>query len=236
MIINKKITILSLAIIAIFSLALNARAEAGNDNGKSDDGREMTEEGIQTMRNGETGTSTDEDVKTMRNDDSATSTEKNKSDDDSEDSDEMMKDGSANSMGEEHRSEMADIMEKLGKLADRGGSVSDEVRDIIKEQKDTEDKVVQAMNEVEKRDGLRTFFFGTDYKNLGELRSTMMTTENHIERLQKASLRTTDATVKAGLEAEIEAHKNTASSTEVFIRDNEGKFSLFGWFVRIFQN
>jgi len=228
MIINKKIAFLSLAIIAIFSLAVTVRAESGNDNGKSEDGQDMMDEGsqdrgVQMMRNADFGTSTDEDASDNGSDESSEVRDRNAT-------------SSERSQGEEHRSEMSDIMEKLGKIADRDARVGDDLDEIVKELKEAEEKTAKAIDEVEKRDSLKTFFFGTDYKNLGELRSTIMTTENHIERLTRAMVSTTDATVRSGLSAQIEALKNTASSTEVFIRDNEGKFSLFGWFVRIFQN
>jgi len=224
MIINKKTTLLVLAVLALFSLAMTVRAESGDS--KTRDGREAV---TTSVNDDELKV---EDVNLDDVNDSIDNLDKSLDNLDDEDANATT---SERSRGDEHRSEMSDIMKELSKIADQDSEIGDDIDSVVKEQKDTEDRAVKAMNEVEKRDGLRTFFFGTDYKNLGELKSTVETTQNHIERLQKAVERTTDASVKADLEAQIQALENTASSTEVFIRDNEGKFSLFGWFVRIFQ-
>ena len=218
MITNKKIAFSSLALIALFSLALSASADTSETKVRttatvsSDDEFE-----IEDIYLGEID-ALDDDLDDLDK----------KLDDDLDDDGER-------SRGDEHRSDMADIIDELDRVAGRDSDIEDDIDEVVKEQRELEEKAAKALDEVEKRDSLRTFFFGTDYRNLGELRSTIVTTENHIERLQKASERTDDVVVKASLEAQIQALEDTASSTEVFIRDNEGKFSLFGWFVRIFK-
>ena len=223
MIINKKIAFLSLALIALFSLALSASADTSNDA--------LIEKDRATI-------SADDDELDLSDLDNLDE-DLNDIDESLNDFDKKLDDVDGRSKSDERRSEVGDIAEKLEKIADRVARDADEVGDdldeIVKELKESEEKVAKAMDEVEKRDSLKTFFFGTDYKNLGELRSTLVTTDNHIERLMRAASSTTDMTVRASLMAEIQALEDTASSTEVFIRDNEGKFSLFGWFVRIFN-
>lgn len=134
------------------------------------------------------------------------------------------------SQGDEHKSAVAVVVQKLLSVADRDGGIGAEVRLIAQEQASTSDKVKKDMDEIANENPLKRFFFGTNYKNTGELRSTIVTTQNHITRLKKALEKTTSTTTKVELSAQITELEKVASSTETFIKTNESKFSLFGWF------
>jgi DNA repair exonuclease SbcCD ATPase subunit len=234
MIVNKKITVLSIALIALFSLALSASADTSN-------GKLLERDRAVTSSGDDVDLDEVDDLDESLNDiDETLSDLEKKLDDvddveDVDDSNGATNTNTVRTRSEEHRGDIADIVEKLERVARDADEVGDDIDEVVKEQRELEKKAVKALDEVEKRDGLRTFFFGADYKNLGELRSTLVTTENHIERLMRAASSTTDVAVRTELEAQVQALRDTASTTEVFIRDNEGKFSLFGWFVRVFQ-
>ena len=236
---QKKPLFLALTLVALFSLAFSVSAETGSGKTRvtpdSSDDLDVEIERIYLKEVNDIDADFEE-IDSL--DDSFKDLDRELSSferklDGNDDIDES--DDSERSRGDEHKSEIADIMKELEKIADRDYRIGDDIDEVVKEQKDLEEKTAKALDEVEKRDGLRTFFFGADYKNLGELKSTIETTENHIDRLEKALGRTTDAMVKAGLEAQIRALEETASSTEAFVRDNEDVFSLFGWFVKIFR-
>lgn len=91
------------------------------------------------------------------------------------------------------------------------------------------------MDKVEKVSKFRTVFLGTDYKNLGSLRSELVKIPNAIDRITKAMERATDVNVKADLQKQIDALKAIQTKAETFIKDNEGQFSFLGWFVRLFN-
>jgi len=134
-----------------------------------------------------------------------------------------------------HRSTISNLANELNEVADRDGGIGKELREVAKEQNNSKEKTAKAMEKVEDRGGLKTFFIGTDYKNLGDLRSAMVTTENHISRLMKAKERAADADVATDLGEQIVALQAEKNKIESFIKDNESKFSLFGWFVRLFN-
>ena len=91
------------------------------------------------------------------------------------------------------------------------------------------------MDEVDSVGEFRQLFLGTDYKNLGVLRSELVKTQNAIERLTKAIERATDVNIKADLQKQIDALKATLTKAEQFAKDHEDKFSLLGWFVKLFN-
>lgn len=136
---------------------------------------------------------------------------------------------------QERRSKVAEVVQGLTELAGKDQNIGEEVRQIAQEQKESNDRATEAMEAVETRGKFRTFLLGTDYKNIGVLRSELVKADNHINRLTKAKDRTEDEEVKAGLDTQITTLQETKSQTESFIQENESKFSLLGWLVRLFN-
>ncbi len=143
---------------------------------------------------------------------------------------------SKGSQGDAQKSAVAIVVSNLLKIATRDGGIGAEVRLVAQEQASTSAKVKTDMDEANAESKVKVFFFGPNYKNLGELRSSIVTTANHIERLTKAKDRAVSASVKADLEAQIAALQSVSSSTEAFIESNKGKISAFGWLVKIFAD
>jgi hypothetical protein len=137
--------------------------------------------------------------------------------------------------GQEHMSAVAEFVQNLLDTADREkGGIGEEVRAIAQEQNDDKEEVAREIDEVNNRSGFKTFFIGTDYKNLGNLRSAIAKTQTQIDRLTRL-LETATGTTKTDIEDQIQALKDQQDKINNFIDDNEGKFSLFGWFVKLFQ-
>ncbi len=137
--------------------------------------------------------------------------------------------------GERHRNEVMKITQELERVADSDNKIRNEVRSVAQEEKDASEVVKEKMNRVENRGKLKSFLIGSDYKNLGQLRSELVTTQNHLDRLNKALDKTASTTIKTDLENQIKELEATKDKAESFIQDNESKFSLFGWLVRLFK-
>ena len=144
-------------------------------------------------------------------------------------------DSASRGQGKERVSEVSKIVLELKKVAGRDSNIGQEVSKIAKEQEDSSKKIEEAMDKVDTVGKFRTVFIGTDYKNLGALRSELVKTQNVIDRLTKAIERTTDLNVKADLQKQIDALKATLTKTETFAKDHEGQFSFLGWFVKRFN-
>lgn len=138
------------------------------------------------------------------------------------------------SIGQEHWSNVAKVVKELRKVAGQP-SIGDEVRQVAQDEEDSAKEVEQAIDKVEKIGKFRTVFIGTDYKNLGALRSELVKTQNAIDRLTKAMERTTDVNAKSNLQKQIDELKVIQTKVETFIKDHEGQFSFLGWFVKLFN-
>jgi len=95
--------------------------------------------------------------------------------------------------------------------------------------------VAESIDKVEKRSKIKTFFFGSDFKNLGDLRSQMVQTRNQIAQLTRLVDKAENDQDKTELQSQIQVLNKEQASIENFITQNENKFSLFGWAIKLFQ-
>lgn len=133
-----------------------------------------------------------------------------------------------------HRSTVASFIESLLNVANREGGIGAEVRLIAQVQNESASTSVNAIAKIENRAKIQTFLFGSDYKNLGELRSEIVTTKNNIDKLKRLSDKATSDVDKAELAAQIKVLEDSQVKIEAFIKAHEDSFSVFGWFVRLF--
>jgi len=135
--------------------------------------------------------------------------------------------------GDDHRSAVATFVQNLLKVADDDTStIGEKVREVARVQNENKEKEAKAIDAIRERSRVRTFLFGTDYKNIGELRSTMVKTQNEIRELKDLLSKETSDEVKTQLQAHIQTLEQELAKIESFIKAHEDKFSLFGWFAK----
>jgi len=136
---------------------------------------------------------------------------------------------------ESHRSAIATFVQSLLSVADREGGIGQQVRVIAQQQNDIKDRSADLIYAVENRNKVKTFFIGTSYKNLGELRSQMVQSRNQIEQLKQLVEKTENVGDKTELQNQIQALEQEQTNINNFIAQNESQFSLFGWAVKLFR-
>lgn len=135
----------------------------------------------------------------------------------------------------EHRSQAASFVKSLLDVADReNGGIGEEVRIVARAQNDSASTTADAIAHVEGRNAIMVFLIGSDYKNLGKIRGEAVTTQNSINRLMKVADKTTDATAKAEIEAQVKVIEDSQVKLDAFVQAHESAFSLFGWFFKLF--
>lgn len=134
-----------------------------------------------------------------------------------------------------HRSEVAKFVQTLLSSSTRIGGIGEQVRLIAQEQASSTERTVVAIERVEQRSKIKTFIIGTDYKNLGAIRSELVTMQNRIQRLSAEAERMASSTEKNILIQEIVALGGERLKIETFVKNNEDVFSLFGWVRKIFK-
>lgn len=148
-----------------------------------------------------------------------------------------MNKGQSNKLnGEQHRSAVATFVKSLLDVADREqGEIGEQVRAVANEQDESKDDVAGAIDKIQNRSKLKTFFIGTDYKNIGQLRSEMVKTGNQIDQMKRLLDEITSEENKIALHDQIQVLEQDQQTINSFLTTNENKFSLFGWFVKLFN-
>jgi len=137
-------------------------------------------------------------------------------------------------MSETHRSVVAAFVQSLLNIADREGGIGAQVREIAKAQNDSATTTDAAIKKVESRGPVKTFFFGSDYKNLGVIRSEMATTSNNITQLKSLLDKTTSNTDRTEINNQIQILESEQIKLDAYVTTHENIFSLFGWFTKLF--
>lgn len=136
---------------------------------------------------------------------------------------------------EEHRSNVSNFVQNLIFVANReGNGIGQQVREIAQQQNQAASTTIQAMEKVQERNKIKTFLVGSDYKNLGALRSEMVQTENRLNKLNNLMENVQNEADKTELQNQIQTLQQEQEKIETFVNANEDKFSLFGWFTKLF--
>ncbi len=135
----------------------------------------------------------------------------------------------------EHRSAVATFVKSLLPIANRQPGIGAQVRAIAQEQGNSASTTAEAMAKVETRSGLKSFLLGSDYKNLGVIRSELAKTDNQVSKLTTLRDDTFNLNDRAALENELNALVKVRADIDAFVKANESKFGLFGWFTKMFQ-
>lgn len=152
----------------------------------------------------------------------ASSTEKDEADEDSK-------------LPWEHKDRVSEFTKKLLDVGKRNWKMEKEAEDIVNETLDSATSTVESIDKENSRSAWKTFLIGSDYKNLGKLRSELARTDKIVERLNVLASSTVDTTVQTDLEAQIKLLQDAQAKVKAFVTSHESSFSLFGWFVKIFN-
>ncbi|MHB1330831.1 MAG: cation-translocating P-type ATPase [Minisyncoccota bacterium] len=133
------------------------------------------------------------------------------------------------------RSESAtSTAENLMHVANRNGGLGEEIRKIAREHASSTDVLKMAKKNVEETRGVMSFLFGTDYKNIGVIRSEVAKIDARIEALRREGEKLIEWDENL-LEDEIHLMEEEKAELLGFVEEHEDAFSLFGWFVRMFN-
>ena len=95
--------------------------------------------------------------------------------------------------------------------------------------------MAESIDKIQYRSRIKTLLIGTDYKNIGQLRSEMVKAKNRIGQLKNLLEKTISEESKTILEGQIQTLEQEKQKIDDFLKVNEAKFSVFGWFAKLFN-
>ncbi len=136
---------------------------------------------------------------------------------------------------EEMKRKMASTTEKLSALATRLSKLGVDIKAAVSAQASSTLVITSSMSQVEARSAFKTFLLGTDYKNTGKLVSEAAKITARINQIENQVSKMASSTDKAALVASLAELKTQEATIEQYVKDNESKFSLFGWLAKRFS-
>lgn len=138
-------------------------------------------------------------------------------------------------LSKEHKDRVSEFAKKLLEVSKKDWKMKKEAEEIAKEALDSSTSTVESIDKENSRSAWKTLLIGSDYKNLGKLRSELARTDKVVERLNALASSTANISLRTDLEAQIKLLQDTQAKVKTFVAENESKFSLFGWLVKIFN-
>lgn len=132
------------------------------------------------------------------------------------------------------QSAVAQAVQGLLDFANMEPGIGEQIRIVAQEQNQVQEKIVDKIDAIQTRNKVKTFLFGTDYKNVNDLRKEVIATENQIQSLNQLKEQIQNENHKTFLQDQIQLLQQEQTRLQEFLNANENKFSLFGWFVKIF--
>lgn len=138
-------------------------------------------------------------------------------------------------IADEHRSAVASFVQGLLDVADRQalGGIGEDVREMAKQQNDTEDKVGPMLDEIKNRSKVKKFFFGADLGVTKEVKKEIMDSQKKLDDLEKAK-GLFEGEDKVQFEMQIKNLKENITVVLADVQAEEEKPSMFGWLKRFF--
>ena len=126
--------------------------------------------------------------------------------------------------------ELEDVANKEKKLGNSG--VSTEIQEVATTEEDTVNEVTDAIDAVESRSKWQDLV-SPDYKNLGQLRSSLAHNTNSIRKLTAALTAIPVGTTNTLLQDQLLVLHQERERIVSIINQNESQFSILGWVVKL---
>jgi len=126
-------------------------------------------------------------------------------------------------------------MKQVAKIEKEKGNieVGDEITKATEEISVAAVESIKPIEDVEKRPAWKKFLLGPDYKNLGQLRSNLVHTNNGIRKIEKAMEKVEEVPGDAVLQSRLVELKQERAKIMTVINQEDAGFSLFGWLSKL---
>jgi len=130
------------------------------------------------------------------------------------------------------RSETANAVQEMVKVANRNGGVGEQIRTIAQNQNQLQEQAEDALGVAQKRSRFAKFFIGPNYGQLNEAKEKINTNNEKVKELK--NLRGQIIAVDQDLlDEQISVVEATLAELKVEVGEQEKGFSLFGWLNRL---
>ena len=142
-----------------------------------------------------------------------------------------------------YRKKTEEVVNNLNEIVEEESAqgneeVAEEIQEVVEEQEQTADETAEVIQNIEKQkqNKFMVALVGTDYKNLGQLRSSLAQNENQIRKLTQNALMIQGEENQVTYQEQLMALMQERERMKTILTENENTFSVLGWFFRLINN
>jgi len=143
--------------------------------------------------------------------------------------------GGTNSNLSEHASSVAKYVQNLLNSTNLSGGIGDQVREIARTQNQSQEKIKKQINNIENKNKFLKFLFGTNYDALRTMQQEMEQNQERVRTLLQLKDQVVGFAEKQDIQGLIDSLNNQNVTLQDKITNELGKFSLLGWFSKLFK-
>lgn len=127
---------------------------------------------------------------------------------------------------------VSDVAVNLKSLSELDSQTAKNFENAYHQQNDSIGQVQKAITNISARHGFWKFLFGANFGAVADLKKVTQQNHQSIEDLKTLRGKVADPAMGAVMQNQIQTMSQQTSSLEVFIQNNEGGYSLLGWFLK----
>lgn len=135
----------------------------------------------------------------------------------------------------QRRSQVANAVQEMLKVAERDGGIGEQVRVIAQNQEKNQEKVEAKLEKIQNRNKLVRFIFGPDNQEIKNARKLLQDNRDELTRLENVRSQLVDVVDQQKVQEQIEKIQEASIEIENDLNRSEKVFSLFGWMKNIFS-
>lgn len=141
---------------------------------------------------------------------------------------------SGSAIAQQRRSQVANAVQEMLRLADRNGGIGQQVRIIAQNQTQNQEKLEANLEKVQSRSRFAKFFVGPNYGEINKAKKILEQNREQIMQLNQIKDQLIDQGDGQTLNEQIQTLEQANSEIENSLGTARKGFSLFGWIFRLF--
>ncbi|MDE2031115.1 MAG: hypothetical protein KGI58_02555 [Patescibacteria group bacterium] len=137
-------------------------------------------------------------------------------------------------VSEQRRSQVANAVQEMLKVADRSGGIGEQVKIIAQDQNQNQDKLEASLAKVQDRSGFAKFFIGPNYGEINNAQKLLAQNNEQIKQLTEIKAKISNQADQQVLDQQIQTLNNANLEVNASLKASEKGFSLLGWLFKIF--
>jgi len=146
---------------------------------------------------------------------------------------EQSQSGSALEVREQRKSQVAEAVQEMLRVAERNGGIGQQVKVIAQTQNQNQEKVEADLAKIQNRNKLVRFLVGPDYRLIKNTQQTLEQNHAQIEQLNQLKTELHNLGDSQVLAAQIKLLEQANTEISKTLESSHGRFSLLGWMFRI---